>query len=109
MPITLGRASTYRLPEHRNAVDFGTERLRRVTLCRERVRSLVNRRVNWSAEFDLHRSVDARDVWTDGQLVPQATRPEQQLAFRQVTDWLPESELLRQARDLYLVCRAKDA
>ena len=34
---------------------------------------------------------------------------EQQSACRQVTDWLRESELLRRARDLYLVCRAKDA
>ena len=45
----------------------------------------------------------------DGQLVQQVTRPEQQSACKQVTDWLRESELLRRARDLYLVCRAKDA
>ena len=71
--LTLGRASTYRLPEHRNAVGFGTER-RRVTGWGERV---VNSCVYWSAEFDLHMSVDERNVWTDGQLVQQATRPEQ--------------------------------
>ena len=42
MPITLCRASTYHLPEHRNAVDFGTERLRRVTgVESEFVRSLI--------------------------------------------------------------------
>jgi len=33
------------------------------------VRSLANGRVYWSAEFNLHRSVDdACDVWTDGQI-----------------------------------------
>jgi hypothetical protein len=67
---------------------------------RERVRSLANSRVYWSAKFDLHRSVNARDVWMDGQLVQKATRPEQNSACKQVTDWLRESELLRRARGL---------
>jgi len=39
----------------------------------------------------------------DGQLVQQATRPEQQSAFKQITNWLWEAELQRRARGMSLM------